>query len=256
VLFRSLRVHKDTTEKARAAYLDQFQIGQRTLLDLLDTENEYFEAQRAYVNGNYDYSIASARTLAGMGRMRQAIGITRADVPSLDSLGGADDKGPMCPADLPEEPVVVAAAAPVDSDGDGVPDADDLCPDTPPGTPVDGAGCAKKQEVVLHGVNFAFDSAVLTEPSKAVLDNAARILRANPTVKVEVSGHTDNIGTPIYNLLLSERRAASVVNYLLSQGVNNDQLTPRGWGLTQPKTTNATKEGRAINRRVEFRVRE
>ncbi|MGQ0622040.1 MAG: TolC family outer membrane protein [Panacagrimonas sp.] len=248
-----LKIHKDATDKSRTAYLDQFQIGQRTLLDLLDTENEYFEAQRAFVNGNYDYSIASARTLAGMGRIRQAIGITRADLPSLDSIGGEEkDKGSPCPAE-PEVPVEVAVA-PLDSDGDGVPDIDDLCPDTPPGTPVDSAGCAKKEVVVLNGVTFAFDSAILTEPSKEILKNSARILSANPKVRAEVAGHTDWIGTNIYNLLLSERRAESVVKYLVSQGVGVDQLTPRGWGETQPKTTNETAEGRSINRRVEFRL--
>lgn len=249
-----LKGHKDASDKSRAAYTDQFQIGQRTLLDLLDTENEYFESQRAFVNGNYDYSIASARTLAGMGRVRQAVGITRADLPSLDSLGGEDkDKGPACPAELPEE-APVEVTAPLDSDGDGVPDVDDLCPDTPPNTPVDSAGCAKKEIVVLNGVNFAFDSSVLTESSKGILNTAARILRANPKVRAEVAGHTDNIGTKIYNMLLSDRRAASVVNYLVSQGVAVGQLTPRGWGMSQPKTSNSTNEGRAINRRVEFRL--
>lgn len=249
-----LRIHKETTEKARAAYLDQFQIGQRTLLDLLDTENEYFEAQRANVNGIYDHSIASVRTLAGMGRIRQTVGIAREDEPSLDAVGGEDkDKGPICPAEG-EVPLPELPTPPLDSDGDGVPDINDLCPDTPPGTPVDSAGCAKKQEVVLDGVTFAFDSAVLTQSSHRVLDNAARILRANPAVRTEVAGHTDNIGTAQYNQLLSQRRAASVVSYLLSQGVNQSQLTSKGYGLTQPKTSNATEAGRSINRRVEFRL--
>ncbi|MGQ0700490.1 MAG: TolC family outer membrane protein [Panacagrimonas sp.] len=251
-----LKVHKDTTDKSRTAYLDQFQIGQRTLLDLLDTENESFEAQRAFVNGNYDYSIASARTLAGMGKINQAIGITRSDLPKLDSLGGEEkDKGSPCPAEE-EVPVEVTVVTPLDSDGDGVNDDNDLCPDTPPGTPVDSAGCALKQVVVLNGVNFEFDSAVLTKPSLAVLDNAARILRANPKVRAEVAGHTDNVGTRAYNDVLSQRRAASVMNYLNSQGAGVGQLTTRGYGFTQPKTSNATKEGRAINRRVEFRIQE
>lgn len=251
-----LKVHKDTTDKARIAYFNQFQIGQRTLLDLLDTENEYFEAQRAYVNGDYDYTISAARTLAGMGRLRQAIGISRADQPTLASLGGKDDGGPVCPAQ-PEEVlarVVPAQVVSTDSDRDGVADANDLCPDTPAGTPVDGAGCARKEQVVLHGVTFAFNSTVLTEPSKGVLDNAARILKANPKVHVEVAGHTDNVGTPEYNIQLSQGRATSVVRYLVSQGVGTDQLRAKGYGLTQPKTTNDTAEGRAINRRVEFRI--
>lgn len=255
-----LKIHKDSTDKSRTAYLNQFQIGQRTLLDLLDTENEYFEAQRAYVNGNYDYSIAAARTLTGMGRIRQAVGITRADVPTVDAVGGKAAEGSICPAMLPDDGKAVDyAAAPIvqppsDRDGDGVIDANDLCPDTPKGTPVDSAGCAKREAVVLKGVNFEFDSTVLTEPSKAILDNAARILRDNAKTKVEVAGHTDNIGSAEYNIALSQGRAASVVRYLVSQGVAADRLTAKGYGLTQPKTSNDTDEGRAINRRVEFRI--
>ena len=247
--------HRDTTAKSRDAYLDQFQIGQRTLLDLLDTENEYFEAQRAYVNDSYDHSIASARTLAGMGKLRPAIGISRKDLPSLDALGGVEtDHGRPCPAieDVVEyEP---EPAACVDADGDGVCDTDDLCPNTEPGVPVDGAGCAFRQEVVLEGVKFRFDKDTLTEPSKAILDNAARILNDNPEVVVEVAGHTDNWGSYTYNIGLSDRRAASVVRYLVSQGVSAERLSSKGYGFTQPKTSNATPEGRAINRRVEFRI--
>lgn len=250
-----LKVHKDTTSKARSAYLDQFQIGQRTLLDLLDTENEYFQAQRAYVNGTYDYSIASARTLAGMGQLRKSIGIARADEPTLDSLGGKHDSGAMCPAE-PEVAFVAAIPEKTDGDRDGVEDLKDLCPDTPAGTPVDAAGCAHKEVVNLKAVNFAFDSTELTEGSKGILDNAARILRANPSVKIEVAGHTDNIGSPEYNIGLSRGRAASVVRYLLSQGVAADRMRSQGYGLTQPKATNETSEGRAVNRRTEMRILE
>jgi outer membrane protein, adhesin transport system len=252
-----LRRHQETTRKAREAYLDQFLIGQRTLLDLLDTENEYFEARRAYVNGSYNYSIAVARTFAGMGLLRQALGVTRADVPTRDAIGGpaGGDPGAICPAQWPEEaPIVAASAAPADSDGDGITDIDDLCPDTPAGAVIDGAGCAKKEEVVLEGVNFAFNSTELTSDSQDTLDRAARILRNNPTVYVEIAGHTDSVGTPEYNLTLSRGRAASVMRYLTAQGVSAGQLTAEGYGLTQPKASNDTEEGRATNRRVELRI--
>jgi outer membrane protein OmpA-like peptidoglycan-associated protein len=142
----------------------------------------------------------------------------------------------------------------VDSDRDGVLDTNDLCPDTPKGAKIDGAGCARKEEVVLNGVNFAFNSTELTGPSKGILDRSARILRDNPTVRVEVAGHTDSIGSPDYNLALSQGRAGSVVRYLTEQGVKSAQLSAKGYGLTQPKTSNDTVEGRATNRRVEFRV--
>lgn len=255
-----LETHVDTTDKARQAYLDQFQLGQRSLLDLLDTENEHFQAQRAFTNGKADHLIASARTLNGMGRLTRAVGVSRDGLPSQDDIGGREEGADYgCPQQWPEEgPGAFAYSlptpAPLDSDGDGVPDADDLCPGTPPGTPVDSAGCAVKQEVVLNGVTFEFDSTVLTEPSKSVLNNAARILKANPETRVEVAGHTDSVGAAAYNLRLSQGRADSVVRYLVSQGVDHGQLSARGYGLTEPKASNETSEGRAVNRRVEFRV--
>ncbi|WP_420464458.1 TolC family outer membrane protein [Panacagrimonas sp.] len=259
-----LKVHKETTERARIAYLDQFQIGQRSLLDLLDTENEHFEAQRAYVNGEYDYSIAHARALTGLGRIRQTIGLTRADLPDAETLSDEDSYAgvgcPSQPADA-EPMMVVSRAAPVpaaavnrDLDGDGVVNANDLCPNTPPDTKVDGAGCAHREAVVLSGVTFAHDSTELTGGSQSTLDNAARILSANPQVRVQIAGHTDSTGAPEYNLRLSQGRAASVVRYLVAKGVTADRLEARGYGLTEPVASNDTSEGRSLNRRVEFRV--
>lgn len=258
-----LKKHKDTTDKTRAAYLNQFQIGQRTLLDLLDTENEYFEAQRAYAIGQFNSSIAAARTLAGLGRIRQSIGISREGLPTRASLGNDEEHAkPFCSADPKDEAGTVVdytiAASPVavrsDSDRDGVLDSGDLCPDSAPGAKVDAVGCAQKEAVVLKGVAFGFNSTVLTEPSKAILDNVARILKQNTAVRAEVSGHTDDVGLPAYNIKLSQGRAESVVSYLASQGVTKERLQAKGYGLSQPRATNDTVEGRALNRRVEFRL--
>lgn len=263
-----LKIHRDTTEKARTAYLNQFQIGQRTLLDLLDTENEYFQAGRSYTIGSYDHAIAAARTLAGEGHLRRAVGIARSDEPTLASLGGKDDdKWNGCPAQQPEDaprPVNYALEAPpavsqptaLDSDRDGVPDDRDLCPNTPIGTPVDKVGCPFKEVVVMNGIRFAFNKADLTEPSKEVLKSAARILHDNPGMKVEIAGHTDNRGDAGYNLKLSDARAHAVMDYLVSQGVAAGQLTAVGYGLTVPKASNDTAAGRALNRRTEFRIKE
>ncbi|MGH2812443.1 MAG: OmpA family protein, partial [Actinomycetota bacterium] len=256
-----LQRHRDSTEKARAAYLSQFQIGQRTLLDLLDTENEYFEAQRAYVNVRYDQSVATARTLAGMGRLRKATGATRADLPSLASLGGDERDRVGCPDDGPQEMAVTMPAPrppvvvpPSDSDRDGVPDIVDMCPESPPESTVNKAGCASK--VVLRGITFEFDSTELTEAARIILGPVAKILRENPRMHVEVGGHTDYMGTDAYNDRLSQGRADAVVQYLVAQGVAPGQLVPRGFGESMPITSNETDEGRALNRRVEFRFLE
>lgn len=97
--------HQLSIEKAREAYRRQFDIGQRTLLDLLDTENEYFQARRAYANANYDHAIAHARTLAGMGELVGALQVGREGMPSAQELGqdrkGVDASDIKCPGEGP-----------------------------------------------------------------------------------------------------------------------------------------------------------
>jgi OmpA-OmpF porin, OOP family len=111
-----------------------------------------------------------------------------------------------------------------------------------------------REKIVLRGVNFDFDKATIRPDAKVILDEAAAILKRNPDVRVNVDGYTDSIGTKEYNQKLSERRAASVADYLGKAGVERSHLTPRGFGLTNPVDTNKTKEGRAKNRRVELLV--
>jgi OOP family OmpA-OmpF porin len=87
-----------------------------------------------------------------------------------------------------------------------------------------------------------------------MLDEAAMVLRNNPDLNVEIQGHTDNTGPAEYNLMLSQKRAESAMNYLVDKGVDPARLTAKGYGFEQPVASNDTKEGRAKNRRVEFRV--
>ncbi len=101
---RYLDQHQLSTAKARDAYRQQFDIGQRTLLDLLDTENEYFQARRAHVGASYDRVFAHARTLAGMGQLLPALDVTRADLPSATDIGPVRDDvdvADLCPIDAP-----------------------------------------------------------------------------------------------------------------------------------------------------------
>jgi len=87
-----------------------------------------------------------------------------------------------------------------------------------------------------------------------VLDNAVRVLKANSTLKIEIHGHTDSVGSDAYNQRLSERRAQAVKDRLVSKGIDADRLATRGLGKSDPVASNATPEGRAQNRRVEFNV--
>jgi OmpA-OmpF porin, OOP family len=142
---------------------------------------------------------------------------------------------------------------PLDSDGDGVPDSIDRCPNTPKGDKVDAYGCTIKDEIRLPGVTFAVNSAELTPESDEVLAYAVATLKHYPEFVVEVDGHTDSTGSDKLNLALSQRRAESVEHYLQSHGVTNT-LTARGFGKTRPIEDNKTAEGRLANRRVTLRI--
>jgi len=105
-------------------------------------------------------------------------------------------------------------------------------------------------------VLFDFDSDALHEDGKALLDEIVEIAALCPEVDVEVSGHTDSVGDKDYNIGLSERRATVVAEYLVNRGMEGDRLSAVGKGFSQPIADNSTEEGRAENRRIEFRARE
>ena len=166
----------------------------------------------------------------------------------VDSDGdGVYDDLDRCP-DTPRGVKVDAQGCPLDSDGDGVPDYLDKCPNTPKGATVDARGCWTYAAVVMYD----FDSAEIKSEAFPMLDEAVSILKKNPEINVEIDGHTDNIGPAAYNMNLSERRAKAIMKYFVDKGVEAQQLTTKGFGLTKPAAGNDTEEGRAKNRRVEL----
>lgn len=106
----------------------------------------------------------------------------------------------------------------------------------------------------MKDIYYESNSADLTAESKKVLDEFIEFLNENPNIKVKIQGHTDNIGGDAFNLTLSENRAHSVYEYLVSRGVSSSRLSYKGFGETQPVDTNDTEAGRAMNRRTEFLV--
>ena len=171
---------------------------------------------------------------------------------------GVNDDVDAC-ADTPAGEQVDAKGCPLpkDGDGDGVNDQADRCPSTPSGVEVDAEGCQvlfqpTKKTLILEGVNFETGKATLTPESEAILNGVAESLVANDSIRVQVTGHTDNTGSLAVNRRLSRARADAVRSYLISRGVAEDRLTARGFGPDQPVASNKTAEGRAQNRRVEL----
>jgi outer membrane protein OmpA-like peptidoglycan-associated protein len=110
------------------------------------------------------------------------------------------------------------------------------------------------RRIVLRGVNFAFDSSELSPEAQVILQAAVEALGESAGVRVQVAGHTDSVGTEVYNQGLSERRARSVSAYLSSHGIDRAQLSVVGYGETRPVADNSTEDGRSQNRRVELNV--
>lgn len=155
-----------------------------------------------------------------------------------------------------------------DSDGDGVPDLFDKCPNTPSGVKVDGSGCplpANKPDVKVYvteedrkvvkeaikNLEFDLGKATIREKSFPSLDRVAKLL-VDKNFSLKLAGHTDNVGSDALNMKLSKDRAESIKTYLVDKGANASRIEATGYGETQPIATNKTAAGRQQNRRVEF----
>ena len=172
----------------------------------------------------------------------------------LDSdKDGIVDSKDRCPETAAGVKVGATGCA-LDSDSDGIVDSRDDCPGTGSGQKVDAKGCELGEVIVLKGVNFATSSDLLTGGSSDVLNNVANTLKRYPNMVVEVAGYTDNRGSASLNQALSLKRATSVANYLISQGVSSANLQAKGYGIESPIADNNTASGRAQNRRVELHI--
>ncbi len=180
-------------------------------------------------------------------------------VPGDRDGDGVPDAEDRCP----DEPGPKELEGCPDRDSDGVPDIDDKCPDEP--GPAQNEGCPGEPKVEIEterlslkdAINFDTGKDVIRSESHAILDAVASILLSHPELRrVRVEGHTDNVGSATYNLDLSQRRAQSVVRYLVERGVPRERLLSKGYGYDKPVASNATALGRAKNRRVEFTILE
>lgn len=184
--------------------------------------------------------------------------------PDLDNdADGIPDSADKCPLD-PEDPDGYQdqdGCPDLDNDGDTVPDLEDQCPNEV--GPADGEpkGCPRKPALavvtdcevkITQQIHFEYNKAKVRRESFPVLDAVVDVLVKNPSIKLEVQGHTDNRGTAEYNKKLSDRRSAAVVTYLVEHGIAADRLTSKGYGFDRPLVPNDSDVNRALNRRVQF----
>ncbi|NLA23530.1 MAG: OmpA family protein, partial [Bacteroidales bacterium] len=185
------------------------------------------------------------------------------DVAGLVALNGCPDRdGDGIPDHLDECPDVAGLAefnGCPDRDGDGIPDHLDRCPDVP-GIP-ENRGCPEVKEETkkvfeqaLTGIQFETGKDVIKRASFPILDKVVKVMEENPEYSLNICGHTDNIGNPDKNMDLSDRRAKSVKQYLIDKGIEEKRMNAEGFGDTKPVEDNKTSQGRAKNRRVEFKV--
>lgn len=183
-----------------------------------------------------------------------------------DGVADANDKCPDQPEDL--DTIDDLDGCPEDDvDKDGVADASDACPREPGEPSADPAknGCPQfirrvtgSSEIqILQQIQFATGSAKILVVSYKILDEVAKLMRANPDIKhVAIEGHTDDRGPDDLNMRLSNDRAHSVMQHLINLGIEESRLSAAGFGETRPIADNQTEEGRQKNRRVEFHIRD
>ena len=214
--------------------------------------------------GDSGFGRESFRIFAGLRWERPSAAGAAAARPDDRDGDGVPDAEDRCP----DQPGPAELEGCPDRDGDGVPDIDDRCPDQPGPPQNDGCPLAAGAPLVEIEVDrsrlslrdaITFDSGrdTLRSESSRVLDEVARALLAHPELsRVRVDGHTDSVGGRAYNQDLSARRARAVVRALVQRGVTADRLTSEGFGFDRPLASNTTALGRAKNRRVEFTILE
>lgn len=222
----SLDQHRLASDKVRVAYAEQFTIGQRTLLDLLDAENEYFQASRAYVNALADNAIAHARTLAAMGKLLPALDIVRDNLAMLENIEAARVKV----------------------------DADSACPTDAP-VALGREDLISEMTTVSTDTLFAVGRSDLTTNAITVLNRLVQQIKSTANlVEIAVAGHSDASGSDAINIPLSKARAQRVRDYFILNGLESANIHVQGYGATHPVADNSTELGRAANRRVEVTI--
>lgn len=286
----SLASHKESSNKVKYAYKDQFDIGQRTLLDVLDAENEAFQSNRSYIAALYDRQSAILTMLAEMGKLLDTLNVTSDKFPKITELTDdpiALNADSICPKfdvaatigrqaflqkkkqqdnaymtvtampsylTMPATPVETATTF-ADDDNDGIANAQDECPSTPAFTEVDEKGCTKYRSNTSNveiGIPFLADSSVVRPQYMQEIARLADFLKEHPNKNVEIQGHASLEGPALHNRKLSEERASSVAEILIQQyGIAPNRVKSLGYGVDQPRINEISVRANAANRRIE-----
>ncbi|MEG3760133.1 TolC family outer membrane protein [Pseudoalteromonas carrageenovora] len=287
----ALDQHRASSTKVKIAYKDQFDIGQRTLLDVLDAENESFQSTRSYIIALYDRQSAILTMLKEMGKLLPALNVMSDQYPSIEDLTDdpiVHDAQNICPTydvattfsrkaflqkkakqdnaymsvtamprylDIPLETNTAPSGEFLDDDGDGVPNEQDTCPSTPAATNVDLSGCtlySPETDSVEIGIPFSADSSEVRSEYIREVERLADFLKQNPNKMVEIQGHASLDGDKTYNRKLSEQRAFSVAQMLIEQfGIEPNRVKSLGYGIDQPRVNEISVRANAQNRRIE-----
>lgn len=185
--------------------------------------------------------------------LRHAIKFSHGDNNMFYSVGftvpfGEKAAAPVVAKAEPKPAPAVAPVAPKDSDGDGIYDDKDKCPNTPKGTVVDENGCPK---IIRLHVKFDFDKSTVKPEFMPEIQKVADFMKQNSGYRVVLEGHTDAKGSDAYNMKLSDQRAKAVAKALETLGVSAAKVTTEAYGESKPIATNDTDAGRAENRRVD-----
>jgi len=297
---KDLRDYSKYSEKTLELMKEEYDLGRRSLLDLLSAQNDVINSRSQIITAEYDRLFAQFRILDAMGLLPLAIlGDTKeftkkvnlyADNDAIEVLDevpvrldadkdnifddqdlcdnsliddnimaygckkivkdsdgdGVIDANDMCPL-TPKNAKVTPDGCAVDLDFDGVKDYQDKCPNTPVGYEVDANGCPIS---VNLGVNFKYNSDKIEKASYKNIEKFADFSKANPIYKLKVIGHTSMKGDADLNMKLSLKRAVAVKRELVKLGVKEDKIAVEGRGEMQPIADESTPSGRFLNRRV------
>ena len=258
---RCIRMHVEYAKKTAESYAQEYQLGRRSIVDLLNAELEYNDARKQLKNAQSDVLFARFRILEAIGLLNYALstnieGKIDAELPqdvtmSLRQFDKVDlygenenniDINNICKGSY--EPLVIKTpepipeVIPVSSDDIAIDDVVEYMKESKP--------------VIMDSLTFESQSAILSDGGKKYLGKIAKDLIASDEYILEISGHTDSIGTDTYNQKLSEQRANSAKKALIEAGVQPETVVVIGEGELRPIADNNTSEGRAINRRIEM----